>query len=155
MIHACIYCGKRADSREHIIATQFIELLSKDRRGLSLPVVLTVALPDGAQRELIGKSTKNGKPTLEYTTRVCSACNNGWMNDIDTNAYPYVSQMVQGKSLILDRAAQLAVATWIIKVAVTARSEPQNPLPIEQDWTDWLYTKKNSNPGLVRLDREV
>lgn len=147
MIHACIYCGKRADSREHIIATQFIELLSKDKRGISLPVVLAVTLPDGAQRKLIGKITKDGKPTLEYTTRVCSACNSGWMNDIDLNAYPYMSQMIQGKSLILDQAAQLAVATWITKVAVTARSEPQNPLPIEQDWTDWLYTKKTAIRG--------
>jgi hypothetical protein len=30
---------------------------------------------------------------------------------------------------------------------VTARSEPQNPLPIDREWTDWLYTQKTAIPG--------
>ena len=143
----CIYCGNPADSNEHVIATRFIELLSRDPRGLAIPVSLTVTLPGGVARKIGGKRTKHGQPTLEFTTRVCEKCNNEWMNDIDTAAWPYVSEMIQGHKLPLDDAARKAVATWFMKVAVTARSVPHVNQPLEQTWTKWLLQNQSPVPS--------
>jgi hypothetical protein len=142
----CIYCGKRADSNEHIIATWIIDLLAQDSRGFRLPTRLNVTLPSGATRRIRGATTKRGKPTLEYTTRVCHKCNSEWMNIIDENARPYLTAMIRGQTVALNANAQAAVAAWIMKVAVTARSEPNNPLPIERPRTDWLYTHRSPIP---------
>jgi len=142
----CIYCGQPARSREHIVATRFIDVLREDPRGLPLPVMLTATLPDGTRRRIGGKKTKRGKYTLEYTTRVCANCNSGWMNRIDDAAFPSVADMVRGKQVSLDGAARAAIAAWMCKVAVTARSAPHSPLPIERDWTDWLYTHHSAPP---------
>jgi hypothetical protein len=139
-----MYCRKRAGSKEHIIATQFIQVLKEDPRALPVPIRLNVTLPDGAKRTIVGRSKR---PTLEYTTKVCHDCNSGWMNDIDLAAYPYVARMIRGEELTMDDAIRGAVAAWICKVAVTARSEPHNPLPLEKAWTDWLYEKHTALPA--------
>jgi hypothetical protein len=143
----CIYCGKPAGTKEHIIATRFIDVLRADPRGLKLPIVLKVTLAGGGVRNIGGKRLAAGRYTLEYTTRVCDQCNSGWMNDVDTKAFPYVAEMIRGKPLALDPAAQAAVAAWFCKVAVTARSEPHNRLPIEREWTEWLYAQHSAVPG--------
>jgi hypothetical protein len=143
----CIYCGKRADSEEHIIATRFVEVLAKDPRGLPLPIRLEVTLPDRSKRRIGGKKTKRGHYTVEYTSRVCQPCNSGWMNDIDSAAFPYLTEMIQGHSLTLDNAAREKVAAWVCKVAVTARAAPHTRLPIEKEWTDWLYENHSALPG--------
>jgi hypothetical protein len=143
----CVYCGRPAGTREHIIATRFIEVLAEDPRGLSIPVTLTVRLPDGRSRRVGGRRSRRGVPTLEFTTGVCSKCNNEWMNDLDSQAFPYVSEMIRGNSLTLDASAAQAVATWFMKVAVTARSSPHVEQPIMRGWTEWLYRKRSPVPG--------
>lgn len=136
----CIYCHHVARSDEHIVATRFIEVLREDPRGLPIPIRLTMTLPDTGQSYRIGgRRTKNKHYTLEYTTRVCSRCNSEWMNDIDDLAFPHVSEMIRGNPVHFDSAMATAVAGWVCKVVVTARSHPLHPMPIEREWMDWLY----------------
>jgi hypothetical protein len=151
----CMYCGRPAGTTEHIIATRFIEVLGEDPRGLRRPTTLNITLSSGTRRRIGGKRTKRRHHTLEYTTRVCNDCNGGWMNDLDSTAYPYVAEMIRGRSIALDRRAQSAIAAWFCKICVTARSEPHNPLPIEKEWTDWLYNHHSAPPDLVRLGRTI
>lgn len=149
----CIYCGKPAGTKEHIIATRFVDVLEQDQRGFKVPTTLYVTpVGGGSRREIGGRRVKSrtGKPrryTIEYTTRVCDRCNSGWMNDVDTAVYPSVAQMIRGNTVTLDRAGQANIAAWAAKVAVTARSEPHNPLPIEPAWTDWLFTRHTAPPN--------
>ena len=143
---ACIYCGKPADSDEHIVATRFIDVLKDDPRGLPLPVTLTISTGGDFQKRIVGRTRKR-KPTLEYTTRVCASCNNGWMNEVDSLAFDDVSEMIRGNAVTLDTARQSAMAAWVCKVAVTARSEPNYPMPIEKEWTDWLFQQHSAIPG--------
>jgi hypothetical protein len=145
-VTSCIYCGSPAISREHIIATQIIDVLRCDPRGFREPTRLYVTLPSGESQTIHGRMSR-GRPTLEYTTRVCEKCNNGWMNIIDADAMPYLTPMIEGREIVLDTAAQVGLALWAIKVVVTARSEPINPLPIEADWTRWLYEKRSPIPN--------
>jgi hypothetical protein len=143
----CIYCDSPADSKEHVIATRFIDLLSRDPRGLNLPATLTVNVPSEPPRRIGGKKNNRGQPTLEFTTRVCEQCNNEWMNDIDTTAWPYVSEMIQGHQVALDDAAREAIATWFMKVAITARSVPHVGQPIKREWAKSLYEHRSPIPG--------
>ena len=143
----CMYCGRRADSKEHVIATRFVELLSQDPRGFRVPTRLYVTQKDGYRKTIGGKKNRRGKPTLEYTTRVCEKCNNGWMNDADSAAWASVSAMIQGQPVTLDAAAQRDVAFWAVKVAVTARTAAGSKLPIEKEWSDWLYQKRTPMPN--------
>ena len=71
------------------------------------------------------------------------------MNVIDERARPYLTAMIQGQSVALDVLAQQAIAAWMAKVAVTARSASPNPLPIDKVWTDWLYKTHQAPPDWV------
>lgn len=157
---SCIYCQKAADSQEHIIATRFIDVLREDPRGMRLPLGLHATLSTGKTRTIGGKQLKakgGGKRyTLEYTTRVCSTCNSGWMNNVDTAAFSYVAEMIRGNAVTLDPAAQGAVAAWICKLVVTARNAPHDPLPIDREWTDHLHAHHSAPPRwLVWIGRYV
>lgn len=143
----CMYCGRRADSKEHVVATRFVDLLSKDPRGFRVPTRLYVTQKDGSRKTIGGKRDKTGKPTLEYTTRVCQKCNNEWMNDADSAVWDPVSAMIQGHSVTLDAVTQRALAFWIMKLAVTARTAAGSNLPIEKEWTDWLYQQRTPIPN--------
>lgn len=99
-----------------------------------------MTLPDTGQSYRIGgRRTKNKHYTLEYTTRVCSRCNSEWMNDMGDLAFPHVSEMIHGNPVHFDSAMATAVEGGVCKVLVTARSHPLHPMPIEREWTDWLY----------------
>src|ERR1700687_2984144 len=107
-----MYCGHPANSVEHIIATWIIDVLSQDPRGLPLPTRFSWTDPHSREvRRMVGKTTKNGKPTLEFTTQVCSDCNSGWMHDIDEAARRVLASMIQGVDTELTEAEQAAVAT--------------------------------------------
>lgn len=143
----CIYCGSRPDSVEHIVATRFIEVLAEDPRGLPIPVGLNWTDPrSGEVRRLVGKRTKDGQPTLDFTARVCKTCNNEWMNRVDDAAFPFVSEMIRGNPITLDAAAQCAVATWFAKVAITSRFSLIAPAPLEAKWATDLYRTASISP---------
>jgi hypothetical protein len=142
-----MYCGSPAKTNEHIIATQFIDVLCKDPRGVTLPIVLYVTLPSGQAHRIPGKILKRRRYTLEYTTRVCSRCNNEWMNDMDDAAFPYLSEMIQGNNVTLNAIAREAVAGWVCKVAITARAQPFNPFPVDPEWSSWLYRQHSPTPS--------
>ncbi len=129
------------------MATRFIDVLREDPRGLPLPVVLNVTLSSGVKRRIGGKKLSGGRYTLEYTTQVCDGCKSGWMNDIDSAAYPVIAEMIRGHCVALNHDAQASVSAWIAKVAVTARSAPYDPLPIEPEWTSYLYSHHSPPPS--------
>src|SRR5712692_3812656 len=137
----CIYCPNPAGSDEHIIASRFVEVLAQDPRGLPLPAHLQMIDMSGQTREIGGKMRKrtggskkprDRRPTIEFKTRVCTTCNNRWMNDIDSAAFPKVAAMIRGERTFLSRSEQTAVASWVAKVAVTARFAHLMPDHVEQ-----------------------
>jgi hypothetical protein len=42
---------------------------------------------------------------------VCAKCNNGWMSNIEKEAKPSLTPMIEGEAITLDRTAQIAVIT--------------------------------------------
>ena len=165
MANVCIYCGGPANSKEHIIASQIVEILAADPRGFRLPTNLKMAHSLGGPiiRTKRGKpGGTRSKPTLEFTLQVCARCNNTWMNDVDKAALPYLAEMIRGRPTTLGPSAQAKVAAWIAKVAVTSRpahlpfGSQKTPAPIAKAWTDWLYTHHTPLPDwhvwLARYD---
>lgn len=135
----CIYCGlPKAKSQEHILASWIIEVLSRDTRGLKLPLRMVLSDQSGTKRVTVGKT--KGKKTLEFTTRVCRDCNSGWMNDMETAARPYLEPMIRGQKCHIDAAGRQALTAWAAKFAVTARFAHINPDHIETQWTQSLFT---------------
>jgi hypothetical protein len=146
----CMYCCQPAGTSEHVIATRFMDVLGEDPRGLIVPLTLHATLSSGQREHVPGKRIrrKSGDRayTLEYTAPVCDRCNSGWMNNIDTAAFPHVAQMILGKPIVLDHAAQAAVAAWMCKIAITARGTRLDPLPIEKEWSAWLHENQSAPP---------
>lgn len=141
----CIYCDRPANSDEHIVASRFVDLLALDPRGFPTPTRLYVIEADD-QLIIPGKKNKRGGPTVEYIARVCSTCNNEWMNDIDTDAAPFLEAAIQDRPFALDRSMQRAVGLWMMKIAVTARMSRVSSMPIDRSWSDWLYREKSPIP---------
>lgn len=141
----CVYCTAHADSREHVLATRFVDLLREDPRGFPMPPVLRVQVP-GIIREIGGRQLPGRRRTVELTAPACANCNSQWMNDVDSAAFPWVAGMIRGHQVTLGLEAATAVATWICKVAVTARAAPHAPLPISPAWTKWLYENRSPIP---------
>jgi hypothetical protein len=52
---------------------------------------------------------------------VCQTCNGGWMNDIEAQAMPYLSRLIAGQQLQLNRVELTAIATWVFKTALMAQ----------------------------------
>jgi hypothetical protein len=65
-----MYCGKRADTVEHILGTAIVDEITRDPRGLPLPMTLNLATRDGpVTRSVPGKRTKQGATRLSSRRR--------------------------------------------------------------------------------------
>ncbi len=52
------------------------------------------------------------------TKLVCNGCNTTWMAQLEEYAKPILVPMIEARSLTLDAAQQLVVATWAVKTAI-------------------------------------
>jgi hypothetical protein len=132
----CIYCGKPADSIEHIFATWIIAEISS-YLGQTL---LQAELSDGqTSRTLHGARNKRGHPTLEFTTdQVCRKCNNEWMDRIDGKIRRYLPSLIRGGAYATNGKFCKAIAAWAVKTAITARFAHLTPTPVEREWTSQI-----------------
>jgi hypothetical protein len=128
----CAFCdfqfGKgpreRERSEEHIIAKRFLEVIPQARGGRVL---------HQRQDPKTGEMKSWLAKGLEIPTkRVCAVCNTGWMNDLDTQALPYLKPMIQGTGKHLHEGGQTHVAAWASKVALAFHLvNPERDAPID------------------------
>jgi len=83
-MRTCIFCGERAGSREHLWPKWILDMVRPRRIGGFIG--LSTALE--FEREFIVRS-------------VCSACNSGWMSDLETANMPVMGPMIDDKSIAL------------------------------------------------------
>lgn len=159
---SCIYCGNRANSQEHVYPAWMIEALSRDTRGLRLPTRAQVRKDGVLIRQMMGKVTP--RKTVEFTTKVCAECNNGWMNRVGERARPFVEKMMAGLPTELTTEAQAAVDTFMTMTTITRYSaehrayvnhewtrrlrETEAPLP---DWMVWVGRYEGVEPLYANL----
>jgi hypothetical protein len=132
----CIYCGKPADSVEHIFATWIIHELSRYTGRTFWQGTFTQG---DKTTTFLRRRNKRGNPTFEFTTdRVCRECNNGWMNRIDDRVRRYLPNLMRGRPYVTSNKMCKAIAAWAVKTAVTARFAHINPNPVEGEWAAQL-----------------
>jgi hypothetical protein len=128
----CIFCDNPANSKEHFWPEWMHDLLPQ--------------LPDPRHnRELheyhpkVGRSKSgvNDRPGGLQTIKirvVCDACNNGWMNRIEREARPFLTQLINGAQISLNAVEMAVVARWIaVKCIVAEHATPNYELTPRAD----------------------
>ena len=98
----CLFCNEDATSKEHVWPQWILKLLPSRK-----PIRQRL----GAGKEV----TYAGDFKLKG---VCSACNNGWMSELETEVRPILGPMVQDLSVQLDLEDQKKLARWAFKTVI-------------------------------------
>jgi hypothetical protein len=99
----CLFCGKPADSKEHLWSEWILKSL-KSRN----PIV-----------QELGKARASKPFTGAVTIKcVCTECNNGWMSKLEARIKPLVGSLMQDISTSLDIGQQKDVSLWALKTAM-------------------------------------
>jgi hypothetical protein len=104
---SCVFCGSTPITKEHVWPQWLQKVFPGHEKGTSI-----LAKDVG---EMAAPKVWAGKMFDATVGVVCESCNNGWMNDTENDAKPYVSLMGPGKQEVkLDPEAQRKVATWCV-----------------------------------------
>lgn len=120
-----------------------IEALSRDPRGLQLPIVSTVWRNGTAIRHIRGKVSP--RKTVEVTTKVCHACNTGWMNRVGTRARRYIESMMRDDETELPPEAQAGIAAFMTMTGITTFATHHRAF-VKREWTDAIRTTETALP---------
>lgn len=119
MARKCIFCGGPAGTNEHLWGRKVVEtVVGKPDDGIAnVPVRGRGFIFGGPYEEW--REQPYGSDTVKQTVKVCAACNHGWMSDLEAECGPTVARMALGQQVMLDRAAQLSLARYAMKTAIT------------------------------------
>lgn len=109
---SCVFCGRSPTTRAHIFRKGWIDRLFPGTRRFTHRHVRHEATPFDATWS---------RPSADFKVKsACTACNSGWMNDLDHAAEElFVTHAATGYPARLDRMADKAtVARWCSLVSV-------------------------------------
>ena len=119
----CIFCGRAPVTREHIFRKKLAEYVDNPRERVSRP----------------GEDPDRSPLVFERTVRrVCGACNNGWMNDLENAVEPVLINLIQARETVLKTADAMLLAKWAVKTAII-RSFMDNDRSLSATETSYLY----------------
>jgi hypothetical protein len=107
----CLFCDKRANTREHILPDWMLDHF----RAMKRDVRLTFDL-EGQHRHGI-KIT----PGIRVK-RVCSDCNSKWMSNLESSSKPLLGSMLHDVTTPIDTLQQTTLARWALKTAMVMES---------------------------------
>lgn len=112
----CIFCGNRANSREHVWPMWLARIIAK------LPgenkILFNIRTNEQGERS----RWKSTKPEI-VTKNVCKAgCNEGWMSDLEKDVAPILRPMISGKEQTLTGKQQAIITIWLLKTAMVLDS---------------------------------
>lgn len=110
----CVFCDSDDMSEEHVIADWALRAFGRTRR----PFLLRGSL---GSSPVPGRSSMRVSPQEPFLTArvVCTACNNGWISDIDRGAAEVLKPALQSAAAVsLSPAGQAAAASWVYKSAI-------------------------------------
>lgn len=100
----CLFCDNSANTREHAWPRWILEAFK----------------PPVPFHRRSGKKLENRTNDYEPKIRmVCSACNRGWMSDLENRCRGIIGAMMSGASISLDKEAQFHLSRWAIKTSIT------------------------------------
>jgi hypothetical protein len=101
----CVFCGSRADSREHAWPVWLLTLTGGQYN-------IEWSRRDGAH------VIPGPNPQLDPRVVCERRCNNGWMSRLETRAKPLLSSLYGDLSVPLDAFAQETIALWTVKTTM-------------------------------------
>jgi hypothetical protein len=122
---ACIFCGRTGKlTNEHVFPQWLLEVIPGDGR-----VQHEWIAPAGSK----SKSRKWTTDVFSLTAKVvCERCNNGWMNDLEEGARPFLESLIRGHGRTLYDHGRQQVAYWALKTAMMvdwAQEPPHQCVP--------------------------
>jgi hypothetical protein len=69
----------------------------------------------------IGEYTFRAKGPEATTDKVCGECNGGWMSDIEAEASPLLTPLIEGEKVLLTVSDQVIISKWITKTLLTCQ----------------------------------
>jgi hypothetical protein len=136
---ACIFCGTRKVSREHVWSQWISRLIIGD--GLpGYSWTIERQAPDGSS-VVVGQGDGN---FISVKARcVCQRCNNGWMSDLEEHCKPLLGPMILGDGIHLSRADRSDIAAWCaLKAMVYEYALWTTDRIIPADAHQWLYDNR-------------
>jgi hypothetical protein len=145
----CIFCPRPRGSKEHFWPQWMHPILpppTTEPRHNKLSHTFSPFEGSATQGR---ENTQGALHTIRFRV-VCGKCNNGWMNEIETEARPYLAQLIPGETTTLDRQALDAVARWItLKVIVAEHSSSDSavtPRPLRM-----AFRNTRAIPDFIRI----
>ena len=144
----CIFCGIRGVTKQHVWP---------DWMGTHLPRDDTFHTQLLTEIELINlpllavirpKLHISKGPFAARKLRIaCSACNSGWMSQLESQAKPILLQLMSGRVWNLSAVEQHALASWIVLFTVVAEFTDKKTIAIPPVDRITLRTQKMPPPG--------
>jgi hypothetical protein len=149
MARRCAFCGGTGLTREHVIPRWLSDVLPEQARYRGQDQATVLLHPE---RTVDGPHHREMVETFNSTTvkAVCGPCNNGFMNDIEAKARPYLSAMIRGNlAMSLAVEAATAVATWAVKTSLMAQLTGSEPAALEQIYQDFYAARRPTPECMV------
>lgn len=128
----CIFCGERANSREHLFPDWLNEVL---------PNYASVTVQHGSRTWQAKESAS------QRVAVVCEGCNTGWMSELERSTRPLIEPMMSGRRQALDKPQQQALAVWAFKTAAVGEQMVPATAAIPREQLQHLRTLRTPPPN--------
>ncbi len=133
----CIFCGKSPVTAEHIVSKWIAPVLADDPRE-SLDPDKHIFF---SRRGGIESQREWNQAGVEFTAKcVCRDCNNGWMENIERRARPFIEPMIRGQEVTIPAEGQEAIAQWLTLKAIVDRYAQSPTYPVANNILQHFYT---------------
>jgi hypothetical protein len=109
----CIFCGQRADSKEHIFSKWLQRVYPSARTDFHAQHKITTLNEDGNLIAKNGKLARGGGDISQTSNAVCQTCNNGWMSKIDDSAQPHFTRLFPEDHDNISMKGAEDIARWL------------------------------------------
>ena len=147
IIKDCIFCGGRPVTWEHFFPIWLRKLIPLSGSDHATYHVVTMHITNlrTAQTAVIprlGAFNRPGHPTSKSLKVVCKKCNSGWMSRLQTEAKPYLIQMVVNGNVELDQKGILAVSNWVAMYSMVFEYSTPDGRVLPQHVRDRFYVEQ-------------
>ena len=133
---ACIFCGGRPLTREHLLPAWLAGVLPSDD-----PVIQfrTVGPGEGDHREW------SRRPFRQNTRFVCERCNSGWMSRLEETSRPVLAPAIRREPCIFDQEQQGVAAAWAFKTCLVLQATQSEGPPLAPPF-HFLHVRRSRTP---------
>ncbi len=108
----CIFCGRRVDSEEHVWPRWLLDVIAQ-WPGTNMRFHAARINQHGEIDRW-----KRGDPEIIVRSVCKKRCNEGWMSDLESEARPILTALINGVATVLTIEQQLIISSWIVKCAL-------------------------------------